>query len=183
VKIKFHSNGNIEWQCMHLELSTIQFNSIGIKFNSDSWLIWIPTLIGIWSELPICRRLLCTKPWREIISKEVTDNQVRDTPPKNAISSTKNIHQRTFVHSDMGLDLMHNIHSRIRSYGVSANVPGQKWIAAGFPESLVSQNGHLLVLFQISTAHSVHAPAWLHGLKHARCFNSPPPDLFLFFLE
>jgi hypothetical protein len=35
----------------------IQFNSIGIKFNSDSWFdMNSNTLIGIWSELPICRK-------------------------------------------------------------------------------------------------------------------------------
>jgi hypothetical protein len=76
-----------------------QFNTIGIKFSSDSWIDTNSnTLIGIWSELPICRRLLCTRPGREIIFQAIKDNQVRETPSENAISSTKNIRQRTFVH-------------------------------------------------------------------------------------
>jgi hypothetical protein len=119
-----------------------------------------------------------------LYSKEVTDNQVRERVHLRMPYPAP----RIFTKGPLCIRiwawiLMHNIHSRIRSYGVSANVPGQKWIAAGFPESLVSQKGHLLVLSQISTAHSVHAPAWLHGLKHARCFNSTPPDLFPFLLE
>lgn len=59
----------------------------------------------------------------------------------------------------------------------------QKCIAAGFPDNFVSQKGHLFVFSQMLTAHGTHAPAWLQGLKHARCFKVDLPSVFRpFFL-
>ncbi len=34
IKIKFHSNKNIEWHCMKLELNSTEFMSVWIKFKS-----------------------------------------------------------------------------------------------------------------------------------------------------